>query len=446
MNSIKRFILPGNVKYFRSDEDVLIPEEYVEREKEVRGVWFSTVANIDVPKMKDTSEESIEELKKYLESVVDKLDEFNMNTCIFQVRPVNDALYDSIASPFSSVLTGTEGTNPGFDPLAFFIDKAKEKGISVHAWINPYRAGRVNITELGMTKEDFIATLDEKNFARVNPECTILSKQNKLLLDPSNDKVIAYVSDCCLELAARYDIKAIHIDDYFYPYEDIDDPDEEEKAKKAGYERIPDFRRSNVDKLIKAIHDKLQKVNKKVYFGISPFAIHRINSKFFNEEEIKDPSNINYDKAWDEGMDCAPGCTTCYANLYADVIKWMEEGWIDYVVPQDYWDLDNTTLGEDGVEKCVVRYADVAKWWNEMGLKYNKEIYIGHAIYRASDEGNWSNPDEIKNELLYNQTLEAVKGSIFFTYHNFTDEGNNALKAFRESIKDLWKNKVSDTL
>ena len=438
LKPIKRFTLPGNIKYYGTDEDVLIPCKYQEKKQETRGVWFSTVANIDIPKMKDTSKESINDLKKFLLSVIDKLKEYHMNTVVFQVRPVNDALYESDLNPWSSVLTGKEGLYPGFDPFGFFMENIKDKNINVHAWINPYRAGRVDIVKEGMSKEDFINTLDPKNFARLNPESTILTKQNKLLLDPTSQKVRDFVSDSCLEIAKKYPVKAIHIDDYFYPYEDIDDPTEESKCKEAGFTKVSDFRRHNVDLLIKEIRDKLNTLPRKVEFGISPFAIHRTNSKLFSEAER------DSEKAWDKGSNNAPGCLSCYAGLYADVYKWMQEGWIDYVVPQDYWDLDNTTLGEDGKEKCVVRYADIAKWWSDIAKETNKKIYIGHAIYRVKDDGGtWANPDEIGNQLKYNQTLN-VHGSIFFTYHDFTRSDSKVLDETRNKLKEMWEHEVED--
>lgn len=436
---IKRFTLPGNIKYYGTNDDVLIPCEYQEKKKETRGVWFSTVANIDIPKMASVNPEEVDKLKKYLLSVIDKLKEYNMNTVIFQVRPVNDALYESELNPWSSVLTGVEGMYPGFDPLGFFMENIKGKNINVHAWINPYRAGRVDIFEKGMTKEEFINTLDKKNFCARFPNETILSKQNKLLLDPASQVVRDFVSDTCLEIAKKYPVKAIHIDDYFYPYEDINDPDEESKCEKAGFSKISDFRRHNVDLLIKEIRDKLNTLPRKVEFGISPFAIHRTNSKLFSE------ADRNSEKAWDKGSNNAPGCLSCYAGLYADVYKWLCEGWIDYVVPQDYWDLDNTTLDEAGNEKCVVRYADIAKWWSDIAKETNKKIYIGHAIYRVKDDGGlWSNKEEIANQLRYNQGLDYIHGSIFFTYHDFTRTDSVVLDETRKSLKKLWAHDVLD--
>ena len=434
---IKRNSLEGNVKYFGSNEEVLIPNVYVEKEAELRGVWVSTVENIDIPKMKEVNEEEIEKYKKYLDSIIETIKKYHMNTAVFQVRPVNDALYESKLNPWSSVLTGKEGKYPGFDVFKYFCDIAEKAGVKVHAWINPYRAGKVDVVKNGMTKQEFIDTLDEKSFARRHPECTLLTNRNFLSLDPSNEKVMEFVSDSVLEIAQNYNIKAVHIDDYFYPYEGISDPDEEAKAKARGIEDINDFRRDNVNRLIEMISKKLKTLDKKVEFGISPFAIYRTKLSNFKGE-------VNKYTAWEYGSNNASACTTCYQGLFADVYLWMKNKWIDYVVPQDYWDLDNTTLDEEGNEKCVVRYADIAKWWDWLCKETGIKLYIGQAIYRYSDQGNWANPEEIPNQLYYNQTLENVDGTVFFTYHNFTDDKIESLVKGRELLLKLWTKDVPD--
>ena len=158
---IKIFNEEENIKYFNSNEEVLIPERYIEHDNELRGVWVSTVANIDVPKMAldengNVLPGEVEKYKEYLDSIIKKMKEYHLNTAVFQVRPVNDALYASDMTPWSSVLTGVEGLNPGFDVFGYFMEQAEKENINVHAWINPYRAGRVNIKEKGMTVEEFL--------------------------------------------------------------------------------------------------------------------------------------------------------------------------------------------------------------------------------------------------------------------------------------------------
>lgn len=427
--AIKRFEFDGNIKYYNTDIDVLIPE-YKEKKEELRGVWFSTVANIDIPKMENVTIDAQDKLKEYLLDVINTVKEYKMNTVIFQVRPVNDALYESTMNPYSSVLTGVEGQNPGFDVFGYFCDLASKNNIEVHAWINPYRAGRVNIKEKNMTKEEFINSLAPNNFARLHPECTILTKENKLLLDPANEYVREFVSDSIIEIASKYNIKAVHIDDYFYPYEDIADEEEEEKKQKSGFTKTSDFRRNNVDLMIELIHNKLAKLDKKVEFGISPFGIYRTSSKYFDDK--------NDEACWENGSNNSKGCLTNYKGLYADIYKWMKEGWIDYVVPQNYFAMDNCKVNDKGEEVCLVKYADLADWWSKISKETNVKLYMGQAIYRYTKEGEWSNPEEIINQLKYNQNLDNVDGTIFFTYKDFKREDCDSIIEGKKLLKKLW--------
>ncbi len=436
MKAIKRYCFEGNIVYYNTDDEVLIPEEYQEKEQETRGVWFSTVRNMDIPRMEKVDSESIQKMKEYLDSVIQKVKEYHMNTVVFQVRPINDALYESDLNPWSSVLTGKEGTYPGFDVFGYFCDVAKKNNISVHAWINPYRAGGDNLAELGMTKEEYIDTLDEKSFARRHPECTVLTKLNKLSLDPTSEVVIEHIVDTVLEIANNYDIKAIHIDDYFYPYEGINDPLEEEKCANAGFTNINDFRRNNVNKLISRISDALKGLNKKVEFGISPFGIYRTNSKFFENKEDE--------SCWEFGSNNDPTCFNCYKKLYCDVFYWMKQGWIDYVVPQNYFDMDNTTINEDGSLRCVVKYADLAVWWSWAAKETNVKLYMGQGFYKLGRELSWGNEREIHNQLLYNQTIDNCIGTIFFTFRDFMNMETEAKIKARELLKTMWTKDVLD--
>lgn len=425
MKTIKSFCRPGNIKYFDTDIEILVPSEYKEKDVETRAVWVSTVANIDIPRIS-----SVEQYKEYLSSIIATVKEYNMNTVVFQVRPTNDALYESELAPWSKFITGEQGKYPGFDVFGYFMEEAKKANVAVHAWINPYRVSGDKLDELNMTKEEYVQTLAPNNFARLHPDHVIETSLHKLILDPASDLVKEYISDVCVEIATKYDVKALHIDDYFYPYEPIADKDEDEKFKKSGFEKLSDFRRNNVDLCIELIHKKLSKLDRKVEFGISPFAIHRTHiNKFENKDD---------EAAWIDGSNNHASCFSGYKSLYADVIKWMEEGWIDYVIPQDYFDMENIVIDKEGNEKCQVRYADVVMWWSKMAAKTNVKLYIGQAIYRYSEEGSWSNPEEIPNQLLYNQMFDNVLGTCFFTYHDFTRDRNKALVEGRKLLKKMW--------
>lgn len=435
---VKRFNKEGYITYYNSDEAVLFPVEYVQKDPHLRGIWVSTVVNIDIPKTN-----SAEEYKNRLRFIIKKVKEYKFNTIVFQVRPSNDALYESKLNPWSRFITGKEGEGLGFDILGWFIEEAKKENISIHAWINPYRVSTDILKNLDgiYSKEDYLNTLDDKNFAKQNPDAVIFSNEGKLILDPASQKVRDYVTQTVFEIANKYDIKAVHIDDYFYPYDGINDPFEEKKYNqvKDQFETINDFRRENVNMLIKQIHEELKKLDKKVEFGISPFGVHRNNSKHYPQDK---PGG------WDKGSNNRHTCFEAYEQLYADVYHWMEQGWIDYVAPQDYFDLDNTkdNVLEDGTieEIEIVKYADLVDWWSWAAKTTNTKLYIGQGLYRYSNEGNWSNPEETINQLRYNNRFDNVQGTIFFTFKNLEENHIESLVKARELLQKVWTKDVEE--
>lgn len=405
------------IHYWNSDEIVNIPE-FKFNENEVRGVWVSTVANIDVPKGLQ-----IKEYQEYLTKMIDNIASYKINTIIFQVRPNSDAFYPSKLNPWSRFITGTEGEDPGFDVLEYVINSAKRYGIKVHAWMNPYRISGSSLDQLGKTKEEYLETLSKNNFARLHPEHTIIDGSGKIILSPSHPEVIDFVTKSIIEVATNYDVEGVHIDDYFYPYAKI--PEENEyndymKYRKSEDQSFDDFRRMNVDIMIENIHNELKKLlsknKKKVEFGISPFAIYRTHSSIV-------------ENGWDKGSFNASGALQCYSELYSDVYKWMKEGWIDYVVPQVYFPF----------ERKDVTYHDLTKWWSNIAKETNTKLYIGMGLYQMGSNENWQNPMEIVNQLAFNQNFDNIAGSIFFTYHDLV-KGQNEIKDLAlDEIQKIWK-------
>lgn len=431
MKKIEKYIRGGYVKYFGTDDYVLIPEDYTENQQETRGVWFSTVGNIDIQKMEDEKS-----YKEYLISVINKVKEYHFNTIIFQVRPMNDAFYASDLNPWSKYITGVEGKYPGFDVFGWFVDEAKKAGIEVHAWINPYRVSGSKYTDLNMTAKEYLDSLSEGNFARRHQDLVIETVEQKFILDPASAEVQAFVSDTVLEIARKYDVKAVHIDDYFYPYEEIVDPLEVKKHQALAPElSLADFRRQNVNKLIKMISDKLKTLPKKVEFGISPFGIYRTNTKHFVD--------AGKEGGWEFGSNNHHTCYQGYEGLYADVFLWMKNGWIDYVVPQVYFDFDNYIIDKDTNEVVErVHYADLVDWWCWACHETNMKLYVGQGLYRYSDKGNWSNSEEIINQLKYNTTKDNISGTIMFTYRNLVKDDIPALVEARKKLKNTWTKDV----
>lgn len=405
------------VRFWHNNEVVELPT-YEFKKDDVRGVWVSNVANIDTPR--GLAEK---EYKEYLVNMIENIASYNMNTMIFQVRPNNDAYYPSKYNPWSRYITGEEGKDPGFDVLEFVINEAKKRGIKVHAWMNPYRVSSASMDKIEKTKEEYLEELHELNWARKHPEHTVLDGANKIILAPSHPEVIEFVTKTIMEVVDNYDVEGVHIDDYFYPYAKIPEELEHEdylKYRTSPEQSFDDFRRMNVDKMIKSIHDALKnsfsKTGKKVLFGISPFAVYRTHSSIV-------------EGGWDKGSYNSAGALQCYSELYSDVYKWMEEKWIDYVVPQVYWPF----------ERKDVTYHDTTDWWSKRCSETGTILYIGMGLYQMGSNDVWQNPDEIKNQLTFNCNYQNVKGSIFFTYRDLVKGQNPVKDKALDTIKELWK-------
>lgn len=367
--------------------------------REFRAVWIATVKNIDWPQKADST--SVQQ-KESLIKMLDFFKNLNFNAVIFQIRPAADAFYNSEYEPWSVWLTDSIGSKPGpyFDPLAFIIEEAHKRGMELHAWLNPYRA----VVDYKNRMKQGFPLLHEK------PDWFI-KYGNNVYFNPGIPEVRAYTKKVVADIVQKYDVDAIHFDDYFYPYK-IDNEhfndDESFKNFGAAYypDRIEDWRRNNVNLLIHELHNTVKSIKPWVQFGISPFGVWR---------------NISRDSS---GSDTNASQTN-YDDLYADVILWLENNWIDYIVPQAYWEI--------GFEPAD--YKKVVDWWNEHSYRAN--LYIGQAMYRQSQMTKvaWQqqDPTEIERQLDYNHTKSKVKGTVYFSAKSF--------KANTFGINDLLKQK-----
>lgn len=353
-----------------------------EMKREFRGVWIATVGNIDWPSRKDMS--SVEQKKEFID-LLDMCKSMNFNAVIVQIRPSADAFYDSSYEPWSRYLTGLSGEPPVpyYDPLAFLIEETHSRGMEFHAWINPYRAV-VNYQEyhpnpLPLTYE--------------HPEWFVNYGKNKYF-DPGLPEVREYTLKVINEVVQNYDIDAVHLDDYFYPYklrgESFQDDHSFEKYGEGYYpEHREEWRRQNVNKIIQELHHEIKTLKPWVQFGISPFGVWRNGDR--------DP----------RGSATYTGQTN-YDDLYADITLWMKNGWLDYVLPQAYWHIGH--LKAD--------YREVVKWWSDNS--FGTRLYIGHSLYKIGEERQdaaWHAKDttEIEKQLLLNKSMSKVQGSAFFS-------------------------------
>lgn len=356
-----------------------------------RATWVSTVANIDFP-TKDAIGD-YEQQKKDMIAMLDSFQNMNLNAIVFQVRPTADALYQSELEPWSAWLTGKQGEPATYDPLEFVCKEAHKRGIDVHVWINPYR-----VTGGGAQIED----IAENHIFHKHPEWFV-KYGSQWYFEPSLQETRDFLCKVVADLVTRYDIQAIHMDDYFYPYpiSGEDFPDAEAFAKDPrGFDNIGDWRRDNVNLAIEQVHNTINSIRSDVEFGISPFGIWR---NIANDPRGSETNGLqNYDQ------------------LYADILLWMEKGWIDYVIPQLYWEIG----------KKVADYQILAHWWAQHATEKCR-VYIGMAPYHMGNPKAapaWRDGNEICRQLRLNRSIEGISGECYFpsnvllkNHHNLVD-------------------------
>jgi uncharacterized repeat protein (TIGR02543 family) len=373
-----------NIFYYQSSERVMIPTNYEEQDTEIRGMWVATVFNLNMPL--HTSET---QYKNAYNQVIQKIKDANMNAIFFQVRPMNDAFYDSNLAPYSRYLTGLEGFAPGWDVMQYMIETAHLNGIEFHAWLNPYR-----VANSDEDKASMLSSLHVDNFARKNPHLVVAGHYTgsvyPYILNPGEPDVKNYIEDVVLEIVENYDVDGIHFDDYFYPYSGMSDDLTTYNQYKLPNQSIEDFRRENVNTVVRNIKQSIDEFNelhqKEIRFGISPFGIWA--SRF----------------VMPDGSNTAAGNMSSYERQYADSKRWVEEGWVHYIAPQIYWRFSHSTAP----------YADLVDWWANVTRGTGVDLLIGQAIYSASI-GSWPT-EEIGLQIKYNQKHPEIKGVIMYSY------------------------------
>ncbi|MCH0542995.1 family 10 glycosylhydrolase [Streptomyces sp. MUM 203J] len=343
---------------------------------ELRGVWLATVTNRDWPSrpgLPATAQR--DELRTLLDVAVDR----RLNAVMLQVRPTADALWPSPYEPWAACLTGTQGRDPGWDPLGAAVEEAHARGLELHAWFNPYRVA------LHADRSRLVAW----HPARRNPGWTV-TYGGRLYYNPGLPEVRRFVEDAMLDAVRSYGIDAVHFDDYFYPYPVAGEYFDDDAAYAAHGDDFPDraaWRRDNVNRLVREMSGRIGEVRPEARFGISPFGIWR------NASTDRRGSDTRGLEAYDE--------------LHADAYTWIKERWIDYVVPQLYWH-----IGKRGAD-----YAALVPWWNETVRGTGVRLYIGEGLYRAGDPAQgaaWQDPAELSRHLTLARDHDHVQGHVFF--------------------------------
>ena len=395
--------VPSETEKADQEQDADQPGQAEEAEQSqaesFKGVWVSTVLNLDYPSQRDLTESA---LKAEADEILDQAQRMGFNALIFQVRPAGDALYRSELFPWSKYLTGTQGKAPenDFDPLQYFIDGAHARGMELHAWINPYR---VTKRESGEPEHDY-AALADTNPAKLHPDWVVEHSDGNLYYDPGLPEVRELLIDGVMEIVRNYDVDGIHFDDYFYPSAEFDDADTYEQYK-GDFTNIEDWRRNNVDILIRDLGAAIREADPDCAFGVSPFGI------------------------WaNQGGNPLGSATTgsqSYYDHYADTRKWVKNGWLSYIAPQLYWNIGHSAAD----------YETLVSWWADTVLGTGVKLYIGHGAYRAGDsdpESPWYGVDEITRQIEMNRTYPEVAGSIFFRIGTIT--ANPALVSVFQSV------------
>ena len=375
---------------------VAIPTMAKNYEDDMRAVWISTVYNLDYPSTKNNvTAQQTEFIEK-----LNQLQAVGINTVFVQVRPKADALYASSINPWSDVLTGTQGKYPGYDPLAFMIEAAHERGMELHAWLNPYR-----VTTSGTN----LSALCETHPARLNPSWTF-SYNNALYYNPEVEGVKQHIVDTVKEIVTNYDVDGIHFDDYFYP-SNYPLPSGEGKDG-----AVANARREAINDMVSRVSFTIQSVNsaynKSVKFGISPPGIWKNSSS--------DSTGSN-----------TAGREAYYA-VFADTRTWIQNGWIDYIVPQIYWKIGHSKAD----------YETLVKWWSNEVSGTNVKLYIGQGIY-TDDVAS-----EIDKQLQVNQKYSQVKGSIYFSLRDLLNSRQGCktkIASFYNSIGNNSSNSSSNS-
>lgn len=315
-----------------------------------------------------------EKLKQNLIGQLNSLQKAGINAIIFQVRPEADALYASRLEPWSRFLTGVQGKapEPYWDPMQFMIDECHKRGMEFHAWINPYR-----------TKTTLKSELAPNHVYNIHPEWFV-TYGDQLYFDPALPESRRHICMVVSDIVSRYDVDAIHMDDYFYPYpiKGKDFPDDASFARfGGGFSNKGDWRRSNVNVLIKKLHETIREIKPWVKFGVSPFGIYRNESSDPLGSKTKGLQN--------------------YDDLYADVLLWAREGWIDYNIPQIYWHIGHP----------VADYETLVKWWTRN--TENRPLFIGQSVMNTVQNADPKNPsiNQLPRKMALQRAYQTIGGS-----------------------------------
>ncbi len=371
--------------------------------REFRATWVSTVYNLDWP---SKSGLSVKEQQLEFKYMLDQNQKLGLNAIIVQIRTTSDAFYKSSYEPWSQYLTGKQGQDPGYDPLQFMLEECHKRNMEFHAWFNLFR-GTPHKTFIPVTKQ---------HITKKRPDWFFEYKSG-LYFDPGIPEAREYLLSVIMEVVENYDIDGVHIDDYFYPNEITKDHKIGDKKTfrkhKGEFRKIQDWRRENINIIIRQIYRGIKMRKPHVKFGISPFPVWR--------HKYNDSRGSETDRT-----------SACYDHFYADTRKWVEKGWVDYLAPQFYW----------GHQFKRVPFHVITSWWNEHN--YGRPIYAGLAYYKLNNsqinphsDPSWTYQDEIFEQVERSRKLPNLKGVVFYSQGSF----NQNRRMYTSQLEDDYFNR-----
>ena len=375
------------------------PAKAQKMKQPVRGVWLATVSRLDWPPVQSINvgieSTRIAMQKKALTDKLDNLQTLGINTVFFQVKPDGTALWPSSILPWSDMLTGKIGENPGYDPLQFMLDEAHKRGMLVHAWFNPYRVS-TNIKPSTTTELNRTVSLQPASVFVLHRDW-IRTAGDRYVLDPGIPEARDWITSIVAEVVKRYPVDGVQFDDYFYaesPGSALNDSVTWQRYGQ-GFASKADWRRHNTQQLIEQVSRTIRQINPDVEFGVSPAGVWR---------------NRSHDPAGSDTRGAA-----AYDESYADTRRWVQQGLLDYIAPQIYWPFS----------RDAARYDVLAKWWADVVKPTKTRLYIGVALYKVGEpsrnEPDWAvngGVPELKKQLDLNESMPQISGTILFRENN----------------------------
>lgn len=344
------------------------------QKREMRTVWIATVSNIDWPQTRGTGTATINKQKKQLTDMLDGFVKANMNSVCLQVRPMADALYKSSYEPWSSYLTGTRGKDPGWDPLAFAVEECHKRGLEINAWVNPYRFSN-------SSGNDCTTAIDKQ----LKNSGILMQEGNRIVFNPALKASRDHLLKVCKEMIQNYDIDGIIFDDYFYPGggtpEDSSAPDYQLYTQSNSGMSIGDWRRANVNQMVKDMWDMVQATKPYVKFSIGPAGVAGQRSTSATKHGVVPVDEYCRASDWQ------------YKTIYSDPLAWLEEGTIDYISPQLYWKTTHVTNP----------FGPLTNWWSYIAEHFGRHHYASHNIYFMAETNTKADWDEILQQIRYSR-------------------------------------------